>query len=127
MALDEAGDVGWFWAESPDDEHYQGPCATREEAVAKARSDGASFVGRGVRPDASTYMPDAKDVLEMAAQQADDTVRGDLAQDFPDVTKEAKQELDNLLAAWAEKHLRATWFLVDVLEGVDAITPEPKP
>lgn len=68
---------------------------------------GVVYIGKVSRPDNSMFFPDAGDVIEHMAGQADDYA-GEYASDYPDVSDEAKTELaeqlETLLNAWCEKH-----------------------
>jgi hypothetical protein len=68
------------------------------------------FVGEPVHPSPTSFV-DADDICEMLADRAYDLC-GDHAEDFPDVTSEAKAELDALLNAWCEKHCDVTFYEV---------------
>lgn len=54
---------------------------------------------------------DADDVIEMMGDRAYDEC-GESADNYPDVTKEARDELDALLLAWMEKHAKPTFYRV---------------
>ncbi|PTT89986.1 hypothetical protein DBR45_56895 [Pseudomonas sp. HMWF031] len=54
---------------------------------------------------------DAGDVIEMLGERAYDDV-GEVAEDWPDVSADARQELDAVLAAWVSKHCNATFYRV---------------
>lgn len=51
---------------------------------------------------------DAGDIIEMLGERAYDDV-GEVAEDWPDVSAEARQELDAILGAWVSKHCAATF------------------
>lgn len=55
-----------------------------------------------VKPDPTSYVS-ASDVIELISERASDD-GGEYAEDFPDVSKEAATELDELLAGWIKKH-----------------------
>jgi hypothetical protein len=74
------------------------------------------YVGTPARYAASTYIDDADDVIERMAERAYDE-HGEFAEDFPDVTDEAKAELTAFLAAWADKHCEVSFY------GVENIRP----
>ncbi|WP_222833265.1 hypothetical protein [Pseudomonas sp. SC3(2021)] len=48
------------------------------------------------------------DIIEMLGERAYDDV-GEVAEDWPDVSAEARQELDAILGAWVSKHCAATF------------------
>ena len=54
---------------------------------------------------------DAGDIIEMLSERAYDDV-GEASEDWPDVSAEARQELDALLSAWVSKHCTATFYRV---------------
>lgn len=68
------------------------------------------YVGEAVRPSPLSFV-DADDICEMLAERACDC-HGEFAEDFPDASKEAKDELDELLRAWCEKHCQITFYSV---------------
>ncbi len=63
-------------------------------------------------PATPETLVDADDIVEMFAERAYDEY-GECAQDWPEVTEEAKVELDALLQAWAEKHCKALFWRVE--------------
>lgn len=103
----------WGYAEHEDAECFVGQHKTREEAIAAGRENyqGAFWVASGTRQPASSYMPDVDYILEAMGERGAD-VAGDMAEDFPAITDDAKEELSTLLAAWADKHVT-----VDFWEG----------
>jgi hypothetical protein len=74
---------------------------------------------------------DANDVIETMGERAYD-IAGEYAEDYPNVSEEARQELDQLLEDWMNKHAAPTFFTVSdiqshILTESDFITtPEPK-
>lgn len=68
------------------------------------------FVG-DVAPVPIKYLCDADDVLDTIGERAYDQV-GEYADGYPDVTPEAKAELEALLAGWIEKHAKPTFYSV---------------
>lgn len=75
------------------------------------------FIGE-VAPIQTKHLCDADDVIEMIGERAYDEV-GEYADDYPDVTPEARAELDALLAGWIEKHAKPTFYsVVNVREHV---------
>jgi hypothetical protein len=66
----------------------------------------------GEQSDASAYcLVDADDIVEMFNERAYDNF-GECAEDWPDVTKEAKAELSTFLAAWIERHSPQKFYRV---------------
>lgn len=68
------------------------------------------FVGDVVHPDPLKYF-DADDALEMMGERAYDDC-GESAENYPDVSKEARAELDALLAQWISKHAKPDFYRV---------------
>ena len=66
------------------------------------------YVADAVIPDPATYI-DADDILEQMGERASDEC-GEYAEDYPDVTDEAKQSLEAFLKGWARKHCTPTNF-----------------
>lgn len=77
------------------------------------------YVADKERPSASAYMPDADCVIDEIINTAWDE-GGDYADDYPDVSDEAKAKLNALLEAWADEHLPAPtwWQCVNIREYV---------
>jgi hypothetical protein len=87
------------------------------------------YVGEAESPSYK-QLCSADDVIEMMGERAYD-VGGEWAEDFPDVTKEAVQELDALLLAWMQKHCHINFWTVNnvkpyVLTEEDAPSPAPQ-
>ncbi|MBR7972908.1 hypothetical protein KDX01_07230 [Burkholderia vietnamiensis] len=75
------------------------------------------FIGE-VAPIQTKHLCDADDVIDMIGERAYDEV-GEYADCYPDVTPEAKAELDALLAGWIEKHAKPTFYsVINVREHV---------
>ncbi|SMG00368.1 hypothetical protein [Burkholderia singularis] len=72
------------------------------------------FVGE-VEPIPSMHLCDADDVIDLMGERAYDEV-GEYADGYPDVTSEAKAELNALLARWIEKHAKPILSREQVLE-----------
>jgi hypothetical protein len=68
------------------------------------------YVGKGDTPDPGSWV-DADDILENLSCRAGDDC-GEFADDYPDVTKEAKEELQTLLEAWARKYCTPTFYMI---------------
>lgn len=69
------------------------------------------YVGEASQPCASRYVPDADWVIEYMGEQADDDI-GEAAEDWPDVSKEAKQELEAFLKDWAVRNCQVNFYRV---------------
>jgi hypothetical protein len=113
MAADETALV-WGWSRYRDGERYQGAYDRREEAIAEGRAHEGDSVGfwihKGRRPAPESYVPDPEWVIEHMAEGAGDE-GGEAADEFPDVSAEAKAELDALLTAWARKHVKVSFWI----------------
>lgn len=96
----------WGWSAHRSPDKWLGSFLTREAAIqdAKEHSWKTFFVNSGTCPDGKRFMPDAEAIVDMIAQSAHDTA-SEAAEDYPDLTPEAIEELDTLLTAWAAKHL----------------------
>lgn len=68
------------------------------------------WVGEAIRPEPSQLI-DADDILTTMGERAHD-IAGEHAEDYPDVSKEAEQELNALLAAWIGKHASPSFWTV---------------
>ena len=58
-----------------------------------------------------TTLVDADDITEMLGERAWDNF-GECAEDFPDVSKEAKMELNMLLSGWITKNCKVNFWWV---------------
>ena len=68
------------------------------------------FRADAVRPSAKELIS-ATDVIDTMGERAYD-IAGEYGEDYPDVTDEAANELDDLLAAWIAKHAAPTFWTV---------------
>lgn len=66
------------------------------------------YVADAVTPDPATYIK-VDDILTQMGERATDDC-GEYAEDYPDVTDEAKQSLEGFLKDWARKHCTPTNF-----------------
>ncbi|MBX8557061.1 hypothetical protein K5D43_21530 [Pseudomonas cichorii] len=76
-----------------------------------------SVIVRGLanKPSASSFLPDADDVVQHMFERAHDD-HSEYCDSFPDVTPEAEAELQSLLEplkAWAEKHCEVRFYTVE--------------
>lgn len=53
-----------------------------------------------------------EDIAETMSERAYD-IAGEYGEDYPDISKEAEQELTDFLAAWIAKHAAPTFYTVD--------------
>lgn len=68
------------------------------------------YVGDAVTPNPESYV-DVDSVLEQMGERASDDC-GESADDYPDVSKDAKRELEDALKAWARKHCTPRFWRV---------------
>ncbi|ABM37586.1 hypothetical protein [Polaromonas naphthalenivorans] len=66
------------------------------------------YVADAVIPDPATYI-NADDILEQMGERARED-GGEYAEDYPDVSADAKQSLDAFVKGWARKHCTPTNF-----------------
>ncbi|MFA4971558.1 MAG: hypothetical protein WC683_03015 [bacterium] len=107
----------WCYATSREAEAWNGNFATREEAIEEGTREYEGdadhfFVACGECPDPADAMPRALDIIEMMVECAGDEW-GEIAEDWPEVSKEEEKELDDILEGWARKHCRISFFMVD--------------
>ena len=126
-------DERWGYASSKDAESWTGCHLTREEAIEEGRDhytypkeyghtyDGFWIHSGHVVP-LEAVMPDVDDIIETMGERAYDEA-GEVAEEFPDVSNEAKTELEELLRGWCEKYARPTFWVAD---GVCEFIPAPE-
>lgn len=122
----------WGYADSRDAESWSGVCLTREQAIAKGREHYSFLNGRGYDGfwihsghlvPLEAVMPDVDDIIETMGERAYDEA-GEVAEEYPDVTAEAKAELEELLRGWCEKYARPTFWVADgVAEFISGEAP----
>ncbi|WP_175760472.1 hypothetical protein [Burkholderia anthina] len=64
-----------------------------------------------VAPIPTKHLCDADDIIDMLGERAYDEV-GEAADDYPNISPEAKAELESLIAGWIEKHAKPTFYSV---------------
>lgn len=72
------------------------------------------YVGQANHPEARQII-DAGVIIDQMRDCAWD-IAGEFADDFPDVTKEAEEELNQLLWGWIEKHATISFFTVSNIQ-----------
>ena len=114
-------DERWGYADSRDAESWSGVCLTREQAIAEGREHYSFLNGRGYDGfwihsghlvPLEAVMPDVDDLLESMGERAYDEA-GESAEGYPDVTNEARTELEGLLRGWCEKYARPEFWVAD--------------
>lgn len=92
-----------------------------DDSLAAYLSDGecveGSVIARAIieRPAASHFLPDANDIIEAMAEDAQTSDYSEFADDFPTVSDDALEELTRLLEplkAWADRHCSVSFFTV---------------
>jgi hypothetical protein len=115
MTTSEANKTIWGYSHSENVDLVSGKCFSREAAIIEAANeleleDGeVFFLWSGVEPSPARFVPDADDVIEQMGERAYEEI-GEAAEDFPEATDEAKNELRDLLGAWAVKHFTPCRF-----------------
>ena len=98
-----------YWAR--DEEHFSyGSLGELLDCNDDLQVGDTVYTGNGITPNPAEWV-DADDVIEQLACRAYDE-GGEFAEDYPEVSKEAKAELHELLAAWARKHCTPTFYLI---------------
>lgn len=69
------------------------------------------YYGVGIRPE-PIKLCDAVDIIDTLGNRAYDW-GGEYADDFPNVSKEATDELNELLKGWYNKHLSVNFWKID--------------
>lgn len=105
-------DMAW----SISDEDWFGDCRSLEELIDYHGID-AFEVGQivycgDIAPCRDTGWIDADDLIEMIGERAYDEA-GEAAEDFPNVSKEAKQELADFLDRWQRTNCKPTFYSVE--------------
>ena len=109
----------WGYAAEERTRYWEGSFKTREEAIEAGRGEYGSKddfgVARGTLIDLGDHLPAPWQIVDLIYEDAGD-VSGDQT-----VTPEAEAELQDLLEAWAAKHLHTeTWQATGDAELVKA-------
>lgn len=118
LGAKRADPTRWGHSEHPSEltEHWQGAHLTREAAIKEGRVfyGGCGFwIARGVKCDPGQFAPTADEIIDLMSDCASDQA-GDPAEDWPDgVGVAAEDELNELLAAWARKHMTCEFWIED--------------
>lgn len=116
-------DERWGYASSKDAEAWTGACRTRDEAIKEGSSHFSFLLEFGGRYDGfwihsghlvtlEMVLPDVDDIIERMGEQAYDEA-GECAEEYPDVTNEARIELEGLIRGWCEKYATPTFWVAD--------------
>lgn len=107
----------WSYAHDELEEHWKGRCETREEAIAEGTLElgiapgGTFFIDTGTIPSPAEAF-DVDRIIEFAEDYANDNW-GEISEQWPDVSAEARAELANFLAEWACKHCQCDFWIMD--------------
>lgn len=132
----------WGWSDSGHPESWRGTARTREEAIEEARAEYGEqqtivWIQRGMRYPASHYVPESDEVLEFILERmglsASDEAPCDAADEWPDVSDEARKAIGRTLDymmehvdKWADKHCRPLfWVAVGEPEMIDLVVVNP--
>lgn len=109
----------WGHRASGSNGRFHGAFKSRDEAITAGRREhGAPFeIACGTSPSPSE-MVDADDVIERMGDAACDVAR-EAAEEYPDVSDEARAELQALLEAWAEKHALVNFWVAEEVEVIE--------
>ena len=124
---DEVNNKAILWSYSRrDGDVLRGDCATREAAIEEARGeygdDVAFYVWQCQRLLADAFTPDVGGILERMGEAAGDEV-GEAAEDYPDVSDEAQEELRLLLQAWTAHHAPCEfWQSIGEAERIEPVS-----
>jgi hypothetical protein len=93
-----------------------GAFLTAEQAISDGRRtyepDEPFYVCRGVLADSAKFLPTVSEIEEIIRDTAFIEV-GEAAEDFPDLSEKAKEELGIVLRAWATIHLKPNFWIPD--------------
>jgi len=109
------------WAYSLDGENFQDCFEAKEDALtdgahaAHDREEGTVWVAKTYRPSPSTYMPEPLTLWQGYVDHVSDELAGaDWAEvDISNEDDVAFGELKELLATWANKHIKLNFWLVE--------------
>jgi hypothetical protein len=103
-------------------ERFDGAFKSREEAIEDGRKTyrgGSFWIAGGDAPTPESLMPDVDDIVERITEHAWNEGRG-AAEEFPQLSEEARTELEETLTAWAKKHLDVNfWVQQGTAEKID--------
>lgn len=111
------------WGYGPVQAERYHTCDTFEEAYETAKNeypDQSFDLAYGEESVASDFTPTADWILDQMANSASDQV-GEVAEDWPpeQISEEAKEELQGLLDAWAEKHCPCSFWTASASCTID--------
>lgn len=117
----------WGYGEDRDSEAWQGACPSREAAISEGRETFGPaahfYIVSGRLCDPAEYIPDPEYILDCMGDRAADAL-GEVAEEWPSPTEEAREELSALLAEWARKRcpMRECWVADGSYELIPALT-----
>jgi hypothetical protein len=123
----------WCWSESSNSESWYGPFDTRDAAIADANAltDEVyteiiiSRCNYAVPAESAMAWAETMDPLESLHENTDNELQNYDGETFGYINgADAERELSDLLAAWAEKHVKVSWFCCDgdAIETVERST-----
>lgn len=120
----------WGYSDSQEAERWSGMCSSREEAIEEGTDEynGEPFYIRsGTVPDPGKWATGICDwLVDRMIDSAHDDV-GEVAEDYG-ASKEAEDALDELLAAWARKHMKPDfWTASGDAERIEPVMANPLP
>lgn len=83
------------------------------------------FRAEAIHPEPKELI-DVEDIIETMGERAYD-IAGEHAEDYPDVSEAAEQELTDFLAAWIAKHVAPTFYTVKNVQRYTIIEADLEP
>lgn len=108
-------DERWGYASSKHAESWTGCCLTQDEAIAEGRATYCCepfWIQSGHLVPLEAVMPDVDDIIDTMRDRACDEA-GEVAEEFPDVSQAAKDELADLLMDWGRKYCEPEFWVAD--------------
>lgn len=106
----------WGYAANDGPEEGWHTASSRDDAITKGRESfglcEAFYIIQGSKPGPRAGLPDAEDICTQMAEWASDNGAPE-GHEHPDVSNEAGDDLDALLCAWADKHVKASFWIGD--------------
>lgn len=93
---------------SADGEYYHSDMCS---AICDKEAGDVTYIGEAVKPCASEFVPDVDWILEDMSERAYDCI-GEAAEDWPDVSQDAKDELEAFLNDWAVRNCQVNFYKV---------------
>jgi len=115
----------WCHADCEDAERLSGDCSSRDDAIADGRAEheGGFWIFKCEVPDPASFLPSIDWLFEQMGENAYDEC-GEIAEGWPEPSMEAKKDLEGLLAYWARKYTKPTFWVAS--GNPEYIEPEGK-